>query len=61
MLGCVAAGMGLHVCLSSRPPAQEQGHDTGLRIKHLRQERLDELSRWREAARVEPVDKRKSR
>ena len=61
MLGCVAAGMGLHACLSSQRPEPEQDLDTGLLIEHLRQERLDELSRRLEAARVEPADQRKSR
>ena len=61
MLGCLAAGMGLHACLSSRPPEQKQDFDTGLLIEHLRQERLGELSRRVEAARVERAGQRKIR
>ncbi len=61
MLGCVAAGMGLHACLSSRRPEPEHHFDTGLLLEHLRQERLDQLSRRVEAARVEVADKRRSR
>ena len=61
MLGCVAVGMGLHACLASRPPEQKEDFDAGLLIEHLRQERMDELSRRVEAARVERAEQRKIR
>lgn len=61
MLGCVAAGMGLHACLSSPRTESEPDFETGLLIEQQRQERLYELSRRVEAGRVKLVDKRKNR
>ena len=61
MLGCLFVGMGLHACLSSRPPGQGDLADLETELEQLRQQREHELSRRVEAATLLPLESQKKR